>query len=357
MGITHVWFPPPSDSTGGAGYLPRQLNILESSYGSRNDLVNVLNAFKAKGIKAVADIVINHRVGTTDWADFTNPDWSLYAVVSNDECDCGKGNPDTGDGFGSGRDIDHKNVDEVQKGIVTWLNDVLKPIGFSGIRFDFAKGFSPEYFGLYANAFDAEFCVGELWDDFNPNDMDPSRQKIVNWIDGTGASCGAFDFTTKGIINDALSNNNYFRFKATDGKPQGVIGWMPAMAVTFVDNHDTGPAEVCGSGQNMWPVPCDKVMQGYAYIMTHPGVPTVYFPHIYDWNHKQPIADLIKARKAAGVTSTSAVSIEEATQGLYAAIITGKTHKLAMKIGPNDWSPGSGWNLQTSGTNYAVWMN
>jgi len=31
---------------------------------------------------------------------------------------------------------------------------------------------------------------------------------------------------------------------------------------------------------------------------------------------------------------------------------------LAMKIGPASWSPsGSGWVLQTSGTNYAVWMN
>ena len=36
--------------------------------------------------------------------------------------------------------------------------------------------------------------------------------------------------------------------------------------------------------------------------------------------------------------------------------ITGTTRQLAMKIGPNNWSPGAGWTLQTSGTNYAVWM-
>ncbi|RYE68885.1 MAG: alpha-amylase, partial [Oxalobacteraceae bacterium] len=64
----------------------------------------------------------------------------------------------------------------------------------------------------------------------------------------------------------------------------------------------------------------------------------------------------MKARKDAGVTSTSAVAIQQATQGLYAAIVTGNTRQLAMKIGPNSWSPGSGWTLQTSGTNYAVWM-
>jgi alpha-amylase len=39
--------------------------------------------------------------------------------------------------------------------------------------------------------------------------------------------------------------------------------------VTFIDNHDTG------STQHMWPFPADKVMQGYAYILTHPGTPMI----------------------------------------------------------------------------------
>ena len=37
------------------------------------------------------------------------------------------------------------------------------------------------------------------------------------------------------------------------------------MAVTFVDNHDTG------SSQNHWPFPPTMVGLGYAYILTHPG--------------------------------------------------------------------------------------
>jgi alpha-amylase len=98
------------------------------------------------------------------------------------------------------------------------------------------------------------------------------------------------------------------------------------------------------------------VMEGYAYILSHPGIPTVFYPHIYNWNLKTQIAALMKARKSAGVNSTSAVAIQQATQGLYAAIVTGSVHQLAMKIGPNSWSPGAGWTLQTSGTNYAVWM-
>lgn len=356
MGFTHVWFPPPSDSAAREGYLPRQLNKLDSSYGSAAELTNVVSAFKSKGVKAIADVVVNHRVGTTGWSDFTNPNWTTYTIVNNDECNCGLGAADTGDGFSGGRDLAHTNVGEVQNGIINWLNYTIKPVGFTGLRFDYVKGFAPGYVAQYANAFGAEFCVGELWPGFDLNNMDANRQAIMNWINATSNSCGAFDFTTKGILNDALANGNYWRLKATDGKPQGAIGWWPAMSVTFVDNHDTGPAESCGSGQNLWPAPCGKVMEGYAYILSHPGIPTVFYPHIYNWNLKTPIAALIAARKAAGVTSTSAVAIQQATQGLYAAIVTGNTHQLAMKIGPNSWSPGSGWTLQTSGTNYAVWM-
>ena len=356
MGITHVWFPPPSDSGAVEGYMPRQLNNLNSKYGSSAELTNVVRAFTNNGIKAVADIVVNHRVGTTGWSDLTNPNWTTWAIVNNDECNCGLGNADSGDGFSAARDLDHRNVGEVQNGITTWLNSTIKPVGFSGLRFDYVKGFGASYAGQYANAFGAEFCVGELWTDLNLNDVNPHRQAIMNWINGTNNSCGAFDFTTKGLLNDALANGSYWRLKDAQGKPQGALGWWPAMSVTFVDNHDTGPSESCGSGQNHWPVPCGAVMQGYAYILSHPGIPTVYYPHIYNWGLKTPIAALMAARKAAGVHSTSAVAIQQATQGLYAAIITGSTRQLAMKIGPNSWSPGAGWTLQTSGTNYAVWM-
>ncbi|MDP9108925.1 MAG: alpha-amylase, partial [Pseudomonadota bacterium] len=244
----------------------------------------------------------------------------------------------------------------VQNGITGWLNNVLKPVGFSGIRYDFVKGYNPSYAGQYANAFNAEFCVGELWNNLDLNNVDAHRQGIMNWINGTNSSCGAFDFTTKGLLNDALANNNYWRLKDSSGKPAGAVGWWPAMSVTFVDNHDTGPAESCGSGQNLWAVPCGAVMQGYAYILSHPGIPTVFYPHVYNWGLKTPIQALMTARKSAGVNSTSAVSIQQATTGLYAAIVNGSSHQLAMKIGPNSWSPGAGWTLQTSGNNYAVWM-
>ena len=102
----------------------------------------------------------------------------------------------------------------------------------------------------------------------------------------------------------------------------------------------------------MWPFPGDRVMEGYAYILTHPGVPCVYWPHLFDWGLRDQVKALIAARGAAGVTSTSKVTVLAADSGRYAAVID---DKLAVKIGPADWSPGSGWSLAASGKNYAVW--
>ncbi|PHU18892.1 Alpha-amylase [Capsicum chinense] len=75
-------------------------------------------------------------------------------------------------------------------------------------------------------------------------------------------------FPTKGILQDAIQGN-LGRLKDSDGKPPGLIGILPQNAVTFIDNHDNG------STQHMLPFPSDKVIQGYAYILTHPGVPSV----------------------------------------------------------------------------------
>ena len=105
--------------------------------------------------------------------------------------------------------------------------------------------------------------------------QDNHRQRTVRWCDSTGGTSGAFDFTTKGILQEAVQRREYWRLVDAQGKPPGLVGMWPSRAFTFIDNHDTG------STLNHWPFPAQFVPLGYAYILTHPGTPTVFYDHFY----------------------------------------------------------------------------
>ena len=81
-----IWLPPPSyagDSS--AGYNPKQYFRLDNSYGTFDEHQAALQALLQNGIEPVADIVINHRDGDRNWADFKNPDWGTWAICRTDE--------------------------------------------------------------------------------------------------------------------------------------------------------------------------------------------------------------------------------------------------------------------------------
>lgn len=60
-GFTSIWLPPPSDAVSPQGYLPRDLYSLSSAYGSEGELRELLYELRDHELKAIADIVINHR--------------------------------------------------------------------------------------------------------------------------------------------------------------------------------------------------------------------------------------------------------------------------------------------------------
>lgn len=49
------------------------------------------------------------------------------------------------------------------------------------------------------------------------------RQRLCDWIDGTGGRACAFDFTTKGILQVAVQGE-LWRLQDANGKPPGLIG-------------------------------------------------------------------------------------------------------------------------------------
>ena len=71
-------------------------------------------------------------------------------------------------------------------------------------------------------------------------DQDAPRQVLCDWITNSGGGVAAFDFPTKGILQEAVRYTQYDRLRDRSGGASGLLGWWPQKACTFIDNHDTG---------------------------------------------------------------------------------------------------------------------
>src|SRR5262249_29738874 len=152
-----------SDSLAPQGYIPRRWNVLDSAFGSANDLRGAIAALAP--VKVMADVVFNHRVGVhTGGADFADPAFpdNRAAICGADESGVGTGNPDPGDRHPCGRDLDHTTAG-VRHAIKDYLS-LLKTVGFRGWRYDLVKGYHGRYVGEYNEATSPEFSVGEYFD-------------------------------------------------------------------------------------------------------------------------------------------------------------------------------------------------
>jgi alpha-amylase len=377
--IDLLWLPSASQGEG-AGYHPLELYNFNNNYGTETQQKELLKALLQKGIEPVADVVINHRNGSGGWATFKNPNWPSKYICANDEfwsqdssnptlsdedkkilAIGDKGAPDyqAADSYWTGaRDLDHSNPD-LRKELKAYLAK-LKSLGYRGWRFDMVKGYAPGYVAEYNFDSNPTFAVGEYWDG-NP-------YSVSQWIDGTKMygqadpalrACSAFDFSTYEKLRELINGGKYNQLPAIhfkDGVLDGLIAVNKDKAVTFLENHDTGfPQKQFDSFPNN-----EKLMQGYAYILTHPGVPCVYWKHYFDWNRGNEIKAIIHARKYAGVNSGSYIK-SEIHGNDYVAIVGDKPTEsatLIVKIGDGlDFKPDENlWKLETSGKGYAVWV-
>lgn len=351
-----VWLPPSGNAQGGGmGYMPVWYFDQNSDFGSQTDLIQLVSGLKAKGTRCIADVVVNHRNGRTNWTDFPVETYNGVTYTPNSSWICSTdevrlqptqvmptGAPDTGDNFEGCRDLDHTNV-AVQNNIKAYLHFLKNVVGYDGWRYDMTKGFTASYVAGYNDYVNAHLSVGECYD--------ASYDVCWNWVKAANYKSTTFDFPLKFQLNAALSTNDMTKLAWTaDGvnQPAGLIHHAQSRkyAVTFVDNHDTG-RDASKVSVN--------ILGANAFILSSPGVPCVWLRHWIDY--KSEISAMIAARKAAGIHSESQVVVNQLSSSLYVATTTGKKGNVIVKVGTGAYTAPIGYALVASGTAYAMWTN
>ncbi|MDE5887872.1 MAG: hypothetical protein K2H46_09840 [Muribaculaceae bacterium] len=350
-----IWIPN-SGKCDWMGYMPQYwFTNHNSAFGTEEELLSMISTFKGKGTGFIADVVINHRNGVTNWYDFPVEEWNgktwkigLEGICSNDEMAYATGqpkptgNPDTGDNFDGCRDLDHTNAN-VQENCKNYVLCLKEKYGYVGTRYDMVKGYGGQYNKIYNEYADVEYSVGEYWD--------ANYDAVAGWINATGKTSAAFDFPCKYALNEAFSSGDMtklvWKANGTTDQPAGMIHCgYPRYSVTFVDNHDTYRDGSKFTG---------NVIAANAFILMSPGTPCVFLPHYQA--HKKAIQELINIRNSAGIHNESPVKVLRSSRDCYMAEVTGKNGKVVVKIGGAMASP-SGYSdsdIKAAGNDYCVW--
>ena len=349
------------------GYKPYYYFNQNSSFGTEAELRSLIAKFKANGIGAIADVVVNHR-NTDGWFTFPAETYKgvTYQMLSTDICKNDDGgdtstqatkegvslsnNYDDGTDFVGCRDIDHKSAN-VQKIIKAYLKFLKEDIGYTGFRYDMVKGFSGTHVADYNDAAGIEYSVGEYWD---------GNQSIINWINKTNKKSAAFDFQFRYNVRDAVNG-------AADGKVASSSDWSKLnstinlmhdanyrqYAVTFVENHDM---QYRSASEPLDPLRKDTLAAN-AYMLAMPGTPCIFQPH---WRaYKQELKSMIEARKLAGITNMSNYVNKYSKKTCFANETTGDKAKLIVVVGNNtkEYTPSADYAQILEGYHYRYYLS
>lgn len=368
--IDLVWLPQSGkciEATQVMGYKPYYYFNQNSSFGTEAELRSLIAKFKANGIGAIADVVVNHR-NTDGWFTFPTETYNgvTYKMQPTDICKNDDGgatakqatkkgvslsnNNDEGQDWDGCRDIDHKS-ENVQKIIKAYLKFLKEDMGYTGFRYDMVKGFSGTHVADYNDATGVEFSVGEYWDG-NPS--------IINWINKTNKKSAAFDFQFRYNVRDAVNG-------AADGKVASFSDWSKLnstnnlmhdanyrqYAVTFVENHDM---QYRSASEPLDPLRKDTLAAN-AYMLAMPGTPCIFQPH---WRaYKQELKSMIEARKLAGITNMSNYTNKMAQTSCFANETTGNKAKLIVVVGNNTkaYTPSADYAQILEGYHYRYYLS
>lgn len=281
-GIDRIWLPPVSKAQGGGysmGYDPydyydlgnyNQKGTVETRFGSKVELQNLISALQNNSISVMADVVMNHRsggqneynpnTGGNTYTDFSGVasgkmTWNYPTFHPNSTHTSDPGN------FAGFADVCYA-TGIAYNDMKQWLNWLKNDVGFNGgWRFDYVKGLETWAVKDMISATGYPFSIGEYWD-ANTNTLDW-------WTNQTGAS--VFDFALYYTMDDIFNNTNGGGYLPNLIDPnKSYAAKNPFKAVTFAGNHDTDT------------IVNDKMM-AYAFILTYQGYPSIWWKDYFNY--------------------------------------------------------------------------
>jgi len=343
-GITAVWIPPAAkcQAEGDTGYGVYDLYDLgefdqkgsvRTKYGTKDQLLNAIQACRDHGIAVYADLVMNHKAGADEteafevvevngenrteeisepftiegWTRFTFPGrgdahssfkWSyehfngtdydaasersgVFRILHGDK----QWNDNVDDDFGNYDYLMFANIDyhhpDVRAEMIRWGHWIADTLQCGGFRLDAIKhidySFIRDFISEVGGAREGFFIVGEYWN----SDADQCRA----FLEQLDYSLSLFDVSLHCKLHEAsVAGPDYDLSSLFCGN---LVDTHPMHAVTFVDNHDTQPGEALES----W-VGDGFKQSAYAVILLREGgYPCVFYGDYYGINGEEPIPD------------------------------------------------------------------
>lgn len=334
FGITEVWLPPAykagfmEDNVGYAAYDLYDLGefdqkgMVPTKYGTKEEYLIAVKAFHQAGIKVLADVVMNHKIGadafeeaearcvnpgnrmefrsdrmrisaptrftfpgrrgkysTFTWnhTHFTGVDWDQYTRQTGhvykfegqewaQDVSRENGNFD----FLMGADIAVNNP-EVREELIRWGKWYLAETGVDGFRLDAVKHLSAGFVRDWLREMRGKSgnlpAIGEFWH----GDV----RELENYLEQVEGSLSLFDVPLHFRLRDMSYADG--RFDMRQIFRDTLLQRCPENAVTFVDNHDSQPGQALESFCNVW---LKQVL--YALILLHKdGVPCIFYGDLY----------------------------------------------------------------------------
>ncbi|MCD7036694.1 alpha-amylase [Metabacillus sp. GX 13764] len=342
-GIDSVWIPPATkgqaqDDTGYGIYDLYDLGefdqkgTVRTKYGTKQQLVEAIEACHEEGICVYADVVMNHKAAADEtevfevievnpenreeeisepfeiegWTKFTFPGrkgkysdfkWNhthfngtdydkktgktgVFRIVGENK----DWNENVDDEFGNYDYLMFANIDydhpEVKEQMLEWGKWMATTLDLNGYRLDAIKHINHNFIREFANTM-KEHCgenfymVGEFW-----NTQLEACQEFLDTVD---YQIDIFDVTLHYKLHEASQAGKDFDLSTIFDDT--LVSSHPLNAVTFVDNHDSQPGESLESWVEDW-----FKQSAYALILLRrDGYPVVFYGDYYGLQGEYPI--------------------------------------------------------------------